>query len=280
MNMEARRAELEKKRQKLELLRQERQKVKEAKERLQAAAQERGDASVDEILQSLEKTGIDLQISDAPLGVGGPHVIGDTPDAHSLASSVQATPTRKARKSVALQLVTVNQSNILPKECVTYSKTTQTMGGGDREDRFGGFGGKGRKDSQAFDYYKITVWEEEWDDEFQAIYGDEDGDEGPPPSLEAMHQKAQQMAAQHTGHQAVQGPASRTLDELDELIKKKDDEIKKAIRMLNVEERQQIFLSPEFRIFMDRSSRIMERALTEDVDIFTDYTGAGEETEA
>lgn len=31
---------------------------------------------------------------------------------------------------------------------------------------------------------------------------------------------------------------------------------------------------------MDRSSRIMERALTEDVDIFTDYAGAAEETEA
>ena len=38
---------------------------------------------------------------------------------------------------MALQVVTVNQSNIAPKECVMYSKTTQTMGGGDREDRFG-----------------------------------------------------------------------------------------------------------------------------------------------
>ena len=41
------------------------------------------------------------------------------------------------RKALALQVVTVNQSNIAPKECVMYSKTTQTMGGGDREDRFG-----------------------------------------------------------------------------------------------------------------------------------------------
>lgn len=53
-----------------------------------------------------------------------------------------------------------------------------------------------------------------------------------------------------------------------------------AIRLLNDEERQQIYLSPEFRSFIDRSTRIMERALTEQVDIFTDYAGAAEETEA
>lgn len=146
-----------------------------------------------------------------------------------------------------------------------------------------------------------------------ALPYEEEEDEGPPPSLEAMHQKAQQMAAQHNGGQVA---PTRGIEELDELIRKKEEEIKKgplfilpnpgdsprkfdvdtidktietfsrtsmlspAIRLLNEEERQQIYLSPDFRTFMDRSCRIMERALTEDVDIFTDYTGAGEETEA
>ncbi|XP_022660294.1 cytoplasmic dynein 1 intermediate chain 2-like isoform X2 [Varroa destructor] len=304
-SMEARRAELEKKRQKLEQLRNERLKAKEEKERqqrLQAAAAGTGEASiaarsdVDDILDSL---GISLLSGkDSPLGssgvAGSGHSVGvggDTPDVHSIASSVQATPTRKARKNVALQVVTVNQSNIPPKECVMYSKTTQTLPGNDRE---GGYGGKGRKATQPVDYYVLTHWDEEWDDEFQEdvlTYGDEENEEGgAPPSLEAMHQKAQQMAAQHAqqghhpvGHHAGAPPGhgnARGVEELDELIKKKEEEIRKAIRLLNEEERQQIYLSPEFRTFMDRSSRIMERALTEDVDIFTDYAGAAEETEA
>ncbi|XP_022660320.1 cytoplasmic dynein 1 intermediate chain-like isoform X2 [Varroa destructor] len=159
-SMEARRAELEKKRQKLEQLRNERLKAKEEKERqqrLQAAAAGTGEASiaarsdVDDILDSL---GISLLSGkDSPLGssgvAGSGHSVGvggDTPDVHSIASSVQATPTRKARKNVALQVVTVNQSNIPPKECVMYSKTTQTLPGNDRE---GGYGGKGRKETIA-----------------------------------------------------------------------------------------------------------------------------------
>ncbi|OQR76646.1 cytoplasmic dynein 1 intermediate chain-like [Tropilaelaps mercedesae] len=117
-------------------------------------------------------------------------------------------------------------------------------------------------------------------------YGDEEVEDGAaPPSLEAMHQKAQQMAAQQGHqmghHQASPGHAgTRGVEELDELIRKNEEEIRKAIRLLNDEERQQIYLSSEFRVFMDRSSRIMERALTEEVDIFTDYAGAAEESEA
>ena len=58
-------------------------------------------------------------------------------------------------------------------------------------------------------------------------YGEEDEDEGPPPSLEAMHQKAQQMAAQHSQHGGQVVP-TRGIEELDELIRKKEDEIKKG----------------------------------------------------
>ncbi|OQR77045.1 cytoplasmic dynein 1 intermediate chain-like [Tropilaelaps mercedesae] len=159
-NKGARRAELEKKRQKLEQLRNERLKAKEEKERqqkIQAAASESGESSVaarsavEDILNSLGSVGISLSSSgkDSPLGSSGAggagHSVGvggDTPDVLSIASSVQATPTRKARKNVALQVVTVNQSNIPPKECVMYSKTTQTIPGNERE---GSYGGKSRK---------------------------------------------------------------------------------------------------------------------------------------
>lgn len=35
-----------------------------------------------------------------------------------------------------------------------------------------------------------------------------------------------------------------------------------------------VILSEDFQRFIDRSGRIMERALSESVDIYTDYTGA------
>lgn len=37
--------------------------------------------------------------------------------------------------------------------------------------------------------------------------------------------------------------------------------------------------SDEFQQFMDRAGRVMERALSENVDIYTDYTGALDEND-
>lgn len=37
-----------------------------------------------------------------------------------------------------------------------------------------------------------------------------------------------------------------------------------------------IILSEEFQRFFDRSARVMERALSESVDIYTDYTGVSD----
>lgn len=50
------------------------------------------------------------------------------------------------------------------------------------------------------------------------------------------------------------------------------------MRELSEEEKQMIILSEDFQRFMDRAGRIMERALCESVDIYTDYSGgAGED---
>ncbi|XP_018566272.1 cytoplasmic dynein 1 intermediate chain isoform X6 [Anoplophora glabripennis] len=52
----------------------------------------------------------------------------------------------------------------------------------------------------------------------------------------------------------------------------------KEVRELSEEEKQMIILSEDFQHFMDKSGRIMERALCESVDIYMDYTGClGEE---
>lgn len=62
-------------------------------------------------------------------------------------------------------------------------------------------------------------------------YEDEEGDEtAAPPSLEAMHQKAQQVAAQHAASQGHHpgGSGAQSIEELDELIRKKEEEIRKG----------------------------------------------------
>lgn len=41
-----------------------------------------------------------------------------------------------------------------------------------------------------------------------------------------------------------------------------------------------IILSEEFQEFVVKSSRIIERALTESVDIYTDYIGGGDKDDA
>lgn len=53
----------------------------------------------------------------------------------------------------------------------------------------------------------------------------------------------------------------------------KEKEKPKEVRELSEEEKQMIILSEDFQRFLDRTSRILERALGETVDIYTDYTG-------
>lgn len=48
---------------------------------------------------------------------------------------------------------------------------------------------------------------------------------------------------------------------------------KQPARELSEEEKQMIILTEDFQRFIDRSGRIIERALAESSDIYTDYTG-------
>jgi dynein intermediate chain len=50
----------------------------------------------------------------------------------------------------------------------------------------------------------------------------------------------------------------------------------KQVRDLSEEEKQMILMTENFQDFFDKSSRIIERALSEQVDLFVDYTGASE----
>ncbi|XP_066582156.1 cytoplasmic dynein 1 intermediate chain isoform X19 [Prorops nasuta] len=53
----------------------------------------------------------------------------------------------------------------------------------------------------------------------------------------------------------------------------KEKEVPKEVRELSEEEKQMVILTEDFQGFLDRTSRIVERALGESVDIYTDYTG-------
>ena len=61
--------------------------------------------------------------------------------------------------------------------------------------------------------------------------------------------------------------------------KKKLEEEKRRKKELSDEERQKIMMSDDFQKFFDNSSRLVERALYEDINVFVDYTGVGEDAE-
>ncbi|KAK8770846.1 hypothetical protein V5799_012689, partial [Amblyomma americanum] len=308
--MEARRAELERKRQKLEQLRMERLKKKEEKEKKDSRLNDpnarrrpsvgvSGAANVsqvddglkskseqsfdpDELLSSLGITLTrDLSVSSVSTPPTG------SPNASSNASSLdhqslpgqqqqlqQQAPT-KAQKKPKLSICTVHQTNIPSRENVTYNKQTQTVPSGER-------------DAHPLDYYVIH-WDEddghfvfptaiEWDDEFQAeeegsSLGAVDGMPAPPPLQEPHQHKVTGLP-----HIEMVRPAQTPAEGAADGHRSAADQDKPRVpRELSEEERQQILLSDDFRSFLARSSRVIERALYENVDICVDYSGTTEE---
>ena len=59
--------------------------------------------------------------------------------------------------------------------------------------------------------------------------------------------------------------------------KRKEEERKK--KELSEEEKQVIMMGDDFQKFFDRATRIVERALSEDINVFVDYTGGYEDGE-
>jgi len=52
------------------------------------------------------------------------------------------------------------------------------------------------------------------------------------------------------------------------------------VKELSEEQKQMIILSEDFQSFVLKTGRVMERALSESVDIYTDYIGGGDADEA
>lgn len=69
-------------------------------------------------------------------------------------------------------------------------------------------------------------------------------------------------------------PAMTSVEEA--AFKQESQHQMKPPRELSEEEKQMILMTEDFQRFFGQSSRIVERALSEQVDIFMDYTGASE----
>lgn len=68
--------------------------------------------------------------------------------------------------------------------------------------------------------------------------------------------------------------------EMEPAVTNVETEVKKEvkqIRELSEDEKMTIVLSEDFQRFIDKSGRIMERVLSESVDLYTDYTGVADE---
>lgn len=229
--MADRKAELERKKLKLEQMRKEREeknrqrKVKEGGEEKKAALTSSGQshdlrAQTDELLSSLgipPASGNDSQAVVQP--------VKETVGPNEGAPATSAVTTQQAsRRKAKLTVTKVGETNIPPRENVTYSKETQTI---------------------------VVDTTEKEDEDTDSI------DVHPAPT----HHKMPHVENVHP-----------TLTQED--IQKQEE---KPIIELSEEEKKQIMMTEEFQTFFNKTTRVVERALDEEIDIFVDYAGGESE---
>eukprot|EP00105_Crassostrea_gigas_P007929 XP_011422346.1 PREDICTED: cytoplasmic dynein 1 intermediate chain 2 isoform X13 [Crassostrea gigas] len=263
--MADRKAELERKKLKLEQMRKEREeknrqrKVKEGGEEKKVAPTSSGQsqdlrAQTDELLSSLgipPASGNDSQAVVQP--------VKETVGPNEGAPATSAVTTQQAsRRKAKLTVTKVGETNIPPRENVTYSKETQTIVVDTTEKEARG----------PWDYYVLT-----YDD--PRGHSDEDTDSidvHPAPThhkmphVENVHPTLTQEDIQK---QEEKPSAPATKDSPVTMVKK--------VIELSEEEKKQIMMTEEFQTFFNKTTRVVERALDEEIDIFVDYAGGESE---
>ncbi|XP_037890630.1 cytoplasmic dynein 1 intermediate chain isoform X16 [Glossina fuscipes] len=259
-----RKAELERKKAKLVALREEkerRRREKELKDMEDAAGRLGGSLGIDKD----QRKDLDEMLSS--LGVAPvSEVLSSLSSVNSLTSDNSNTQTPDAslqtnmngpsigKKSLNLSVYNVQSTNIPPKEILTYSKQTQTnsTGGHERDDEYNLNPGL------------------EWEDEFT------DDEENSLPHLDHGFTSKLPPGFLTHGLPTVKdvAPAVTPMEQ------KKEHEEKKEIKELSEDQKQMIILSEDFQKFVLRAGRFMERALSENVDIYMDYIGGGDSEEA
>ncbi|XP_017141037.1 cytoplasmic dynein 1 intermediate chain isoform X17 [Drosophila miranda] len=252
-----RKAELERKKAKLAALREEkdrRRREKEIKDMEEAAGRIGGGAGIDkdqrkdldEMLSSLGVAPVSEVLSSLSSvnSMTSENSNTQTPDA-SLQATVNGQNGGK-KQPLNLSVYNVQATNIPPKETLVYTKQTQTTSSGGHE-----------RDVLAFDA--------QGDDEESSLPHLDNGFSSKLPPGFLTH-----------GLPTVKDVAPA----ITPLEIKKEHEIKKEVNELSEEQKQMIILSEDFQRFVVRAGRVIERALSENVDIYMDYIGGGDSEES
>nr|XP_034316737.1 cytoplasmic dynein 1 intermediate chain 2 isoform X28 [Crassostrea gigas] len=240
--MADRKAELERKKLKLEQMRKEREeknrqrKVKEGGEEKKVAPTSSGQsqdlrAQTDELLSSLgipPASGNDSQAVVQP--------VKETVGPNEGAPATSAVTTQQAsRRKAKLTVTKVGETNIPPRENVTYSKETQTIVVDTTEKEGHRFGDE---DTDSIDVHPAPTHHK-------------------MPHVENVHPTLTQEDIQKQ-EEKPSAPATKVIE-------------------LSEEEKKQIMMTEEFQTFFNKTTRVVERALDEEIDIFVDYAGGESE---
>ncbi|XP_064548720.1 cytoplasmic dynein 1 intermediate chain isoform X16 [Drosophila montana] len=269
-----RKAELERKKAKLAALREEkdrRRREKEIKDMEEAAGRigtgtgidkdQRKD--LDEMLSSLGFAPVSEVLSSlsSANSLTSDNSNTQTPDV-SLQANVNGQGSAGKKQPLNLSVYNVQATNIPPKETLVYTKQTQTTstGGHERDDEYNLNPGL------------------EWEDEFTVLAFDAQGDDEESSLPHLDHGFSSKLPPGYLTHGLPTvkdvAPAITPLEQ------KKEQEEKKEVKELSEEQKQMIILSEDFQRFVLRAGRVIERALSENVDIYTDYIGCGDNEEA
>ncbi|XP_011881471.1 PREDICTED: cytoplasmic dynein 1 intermediate chain isoform X3 [Vollenhovia emeryi] len=301
--MSDRKAELERKKAKLQAIREEKERRRREKEQkdveeatVRAAGTDKDQRKeIDAMLSSLGVAPVsDVLSSLSSMSSLTPEQSANaTPDASLQPSSINSAQSAGRRKNRELTIVSVAHTNIPPKEPVVYSKQTQTIqtthtshdglstsssaytiysscstttpthscsAGYFETDWWRPRKGGSAPNylSHAFDYYVLTFDDGQAEDEENSL-----------PHMDGFQSKLPPGILPHGLPQVKEVQPAVTQVEQE----KEKEKPKKEVRELSEEEKQMIILSEDFQRFLDRTSRIVERALGESVDIYTDYAG-------
>ncbi|XP_061179363.1 cytoplasmic dynein 1 intermediate chain 2-like isoform X1 [Saccostrea echinata] len=304
--MADRKAELERKKLKLEQMRKEREE-KNRQRKLKESGEDKKSGQSGGQTQDLRKETdellANLGIPESSPTPTQPVKQSDqkSPTPSEGAPSVAAPTQITSRQRAKLSLVKVAETNIPPRENVSYSKETQTVIVETAEKEGHKYGARG-----PWDYYddqsdetcsisslvrgassrfssprhshssphhgspKFLHHDMEWEDEFEFYDEDEDTD-----SID-VHPAAPAHKMPHVEMvHPTQTPADIQKQE------EKPSQPKMKVIELSEEEKKQIMMTEEFQSFFSKTTRVVERALDEDIDIFVDYAGGdGEDMES
>ncbi|XP_034186373.1 cytoplasmic dynein 1 intermediate chain short wing isoform X27 [Osmia lignaria lignaria] len=260
--MSDRKAELERKKAKLQAIREEKERRRREKEQkdieeatVRAAGTDKDHRKeLDAMLSSLGVAPVsDVLSSLSSMNSLTPEQSANaTPDASLQPSSINSAQSSAGRKkNRELTIVSVAHTNIPPKEPVVYSKQTQTI----------------QTTHTSHDGYFEADW---WRPRKVLTFddGQAEDEENSLPHMDGFQSKLPPGILPHGLPQVKEVQPAVT-----QVEQEKEKEKPKEVRELSEEEKQMIILSEDFQRFLDRTSRIVERALGESVDIYTDYTG-------